>query len=146
MNKPTFEIIKLRLRCHSFHIRWTPRPLAQGWFLGQNLLKVRDLFYFPNKQIVSEKMKTKLIAIGSIIVIIFFISRIKIKRHLRFFKSNSTLNPFENPTKRITKYKDNIVYSIPSLYYWIYQIHKWMHIYISWTHQYISISLKGFSW
>lgn len=37
------------------------------------------------------KMKTKLITIGNIIVIIFFISRIRIKIHLRFFLMNFTM-------------------------------------------------------
>ena len=36
-------------------------------------------------------MKTKLIAIGNIIVIIFFISRIRIKMHLKFFLMKITM-------------------------------------------------------
>ena len=43
-----------------------------------------------------EIMKTTLIAIGNIIVIIFLISRIRIKMHFRFFSMNFTNAPTHN--------------------------------------------------
>ena len=59
-------------------------------------------------------MKTKLIAIGNIIVIIFFISRIRIKMHLKFFLKEITM---KSAYAKLNLQNIFMVNSFPSLYY-----------------------------
>ena len=118
LKKPTFEIIKLLLHWPCFHFKFYLR-----WF-ENNTIGIK-MFYPLIFNHLKCKMKTKLIAIGNIIVIIFFMSRIRIKMHFKFFLINFTMKyrlrgTYAAPTRLSTCAKFDLRNGwIQTLFLWI---------------------------